>query len=766
MHKASEAAHAAVPRIGELAFCRYDLKPEAIKRVLKAQNGAGASRRFGEIAQELTLLDSGQVEQLLTIQRAYANGLSAESNGTPLPEPNRANPVDTEFVSELGSIVKEINSSHKLRRTLDNVLKVSRKWVRADYGLVAIRDSENDVLRIESMTEVDLLDEFRHRQHHVLSLFEGEASIAKHVAETKSPYVCPNVLSDDEQYYLQMWRDVRSNITVPMLDRQESLIGVLVLESREVGAFSEFDQERLKLLANLASVAIKQAWEYEKQESERNLLFDVARQYSEIHQGLIVEDSNKVLQDLLKLCFSKTGARNGFVALMDDIEQTLDIAHIEGPHLLPEDQRPQRVEVGRGITGRVAATGVPLLVNDVALEPDFVPFFAGIASELAVPIKYYGRVIGVLNVESRQKNAFTRRDLETFFALADQCAPLLREAQFFEFTQEKFGEGINLVGASRKMNALRQMIMRAARSDASVLLEGESGTGKEFIAKNLHFNSRRRLHDFEALNCINTQADLIESELFGHVKGAFTGAYADKLGIFELAHKGTVFLDEIGDLQFDLQGKLLRVLQEGTFRRVGDSRVQKVDVRIIAATNKPLERLVEEGKFREDLFYRLNVVPLSLPPLRQRREDIPLLAKHFVGKYAKKEKLPLESVESFFDEEALCILWRQGWRGNIRELENFVYRLIIFSDLVPVTADEVTRVCEMFGMEVETKIATRRGDVYSEVCMALQATAFNGRLNKAKAARYLGWDSNTLYEKMRRLKISDRSIDFAPAGSV
>ncbi|MEQ8765433.1 MAG: sigma 54-interacting transcriptional regulator [Planctomycetota bacterium] len=762
MPKANEAGLAVVPKIGELAFCRYDLPPEAIRRVLEAQRASREPRRFGELAQELSLLESDQVEELLHIQRQCARGVFGSTNGVGASDHS----VDDEFISELGSIVKEINSSHKLRRTLVNVLKVSRKWVQADYGLVAIRDSESDVLRIESMTDEDLIEAYRDRQKQVLSLnADGSPSIAKHVAETKAPYICPNVLSEDEPYYLQMWKDVRSNITVPMLDRQESLIGVLVLESREVGAFGELDKERLRLLANLAAVAIMQAWEYEKQESERNLLFDVARQYSEIHQGLVVQDTTKVLQDLLRLCFSKTGARNGFVALLDETEQGLDIAYVEGPHLLPEAKRPRKVEVGLGITGRVAASGVPLLVNDVSSEPDFVPFFEGIASELAVPIKYYGRVIGVLNVESRQKNAFTNRDLETFHALADQCAPLLREAQFFEFTQQMFGEGINLVGASRKMNELRQMITRAARADASVLLEGESGTGKEFIAKNLHFNSRRRLHNFEALNCINTSADLIESELFGHVKGAFTGAYADKIGLFELAHKGTIFLDEIGDLQFDLQGKLLRVLQEGTFRRLGDSRVQKVDVRVIAATNKPLEKLVAEGKFREDLFYRLNVVPISLPPLRQRREDIPLLARHFVGKYARKENFALESVDDFFEEDALCILWRQNWKGNIRELENFVYRLIIFANTLPVSADEVIRVCEMFGMTALPKIPTRRGDVYSEICMALQATAFNGRLNKAKGARFLGWDSNTLYEKMRRLDITERSFDFPGNGT-
>ena len=238
-----------------------------------------------------------------------------------------------------------------------------------------------------------------------------------------------------------------------------------------------------------------------------------------------------------------------------------------------------------------------------------------------------------------------------------------------------------LVGHSPPMEKVYDMIEKIADTDSTVLISGESGTGKELVAKTIHYNSSRAQGAFVPLNCAAIPKDLLESELFGHEKGAFTGAINARMGRFELAHKGTLFLDEVGELDPSLQVKLLRVLQEREFERIGSVKTIKVDVRILAATNKDLERVTKEGKFREDLFYRLNVIPLHLPSLRKRVEDIPLLIDHFTHEFAKKRKRdPLK-----FSAEAMDCIMRYRWPGNVRELENLLERLTILT-----SGDEIT----------------------------------------------------------------------------
>lgn len=233
----------------------------------------------------------------------------------------------------------------------------------------------------------------------------------------------------------------------------------------------------------------------------------------------------------------------------------------------------------------------------------------------------------------------------------------------------------NLIGKSEGMQDIYAKIEQVADSRTTVLITGESGTGKELVAKAIHYNSSRRDRPFVALNCAALPETLIESELFGHEKGSFTDATARRVGQFELAHTGTLFLDEIGDLSAVTQAKLLRVIQEREFTRIGGVQPIKVDVRIVAATNKNLDELVRKGQFREDLYYRINVISLYLPPLRERSEDIPLLAKHFLQKRLEEEKRP--TIE--FGKEALELLSRYSWPGNVRELENFVEQAFIWS---------------------------------------------------------------------------------------
>jgi DNA-binding NtrC family response regulator len=247
--------------------------------------------------------------------------------------------------------------------------------------------------------------------------------------------------------------------------------------------------------------------------------------------------------------------------------------------------------------------------------------------------------------------------------------------------QEKYGFH-NIVGKSKKMQEIYRIIAKVAMTDSTVLITGQSGTGKELIARAIHFNSPRREKQFVPVDCAVLSENLLESELFGHVRGSFTGAVTTKPGLFEVADGGTVFLDEVGNISLSIQAKLLRVLQEREFTPVGGTKAKKVDIRLIAATNKDLEKMIKEEVFREDLYYRLNIVPLYLPALKERQEDIPLLAVHFLKKYAEEMGKAIKG----FTPEAMERLMRYPWPGNVRELENVVERTVVMID------DEMVRV--------------------------------------------------------------------------
>ncbi len=248
----------------------------------------------------------------------------------------------------------------------------------------------------------------------------------------------------------------------------------------------------------------------------------------------------------------------------------------------------------------------------------------------------------------------------------------------------------NLIGASVKMTEIHTLIQRVAETEATVLITGESGTGKELVARSVHYNSKRRGKPFVSINCAALPESLLESELFGYEKGSFTGAMASKMGLLELAHEGTFFFDEIGEISMQVQAKLLRVLQEREIRHVGGLQDIKVDIRILAATSKDLKTQVQKGLFREDLFYRLNVVPIHLPPLRERREDIPVLVKHFLAFYSQKHGLP-QAME--IEEQALdCMTSSCHWAGNIRELENAVERAIMFADNGKIRLEQIRKI--------------------------------------------------------------------------
>ncbi len=308
----------------------------------------------------------------------------------------------------------------------------------------------------------------------------------------------------------------------------------------------------------------------------------------------------------------------------------------------------------------------------------------------------------------------------------------------------------NIITKSSKMQRVIELIKVVAKSNATVLITGETGTGKELVARAIHSQSYRRDKSFVAVSCAALPESLLESELFGHEKGAFTGAYTQKKGKFEIANKGTLLLDEIGDMSTNIQVHLLRVLEEKEFTRVGGNELIKVDVRVVSATNKEPEKAVANGQFREDLYYRLNVVSIQLPPLRERREDIPLLAEHFLKKFA------LENQKKFvgFSPETTEFLLRYDWPGNVRELENAIERAVILAN------SSLVEIADLSHQSLALAYSALPGKSLKEIekdhiCGILSET----RGNYSEAARILGITRMTLYNKLREYRLNVKKID-------
>lgn len=324
---------------------------------------------------------------------------------------------------------------------------------------------------------------------------------------------------------------------------------------------------------------------------------------------------------------------------------------------------------------------------------------------------------------------------------------------------------IVIVGKSEAIQRIHSLIDKLSKTDSTVLIMGESGTGKELVARMIHQKSSRASRPFVPVNCAAIPSELLESELFGHEKGAFTGAVSSRAGRFELANDGTIFLDEIGDMPVHLQVKILRVLQEKSFERVGSTRPINVNVRIIAATNKNLETEVKEGRFREDLFWRLNVVPVVIPPLRDRKEDIPLLCEYFISKFSEKFGYSLR-----FQPEVMEVFYNYNWPGNVRELENLIERLYVLNDGNVVRVEDIPEKIKFSEKSFAASLIPEDLNPFSsgidlneilreyEKKLILHALNLHGWV-KSRAAKYLNINRTTLIEKMKRLGIKDEEAN-------
>jgi formate hydrogenlyase transcriptional activator len=420
------------------------------------------------------------------------------------------------------------------------------------------------------------------------------------------------------------------------------------------------------------------------------------------------------------------------------------------------------------VIGKAFATGKPLVLR-TAIElsgPEHdLAFAEGIESCCCLPLICRSRTLGVLTLGWRDENAFNSEDIEFLMRVAGQVAMAIENALAYreiaelkdrlaqeklylegEIRSEADFEGI--IGQSSALRHVLQLVETVAASDSTVLLLGETGTGKELIARALHDRSRRKDRTLIKLNCAAIPTGLLESELFGHERGAFTGAITQKTGRLELADQGTLFLDEVGDIPLEVQPKLLRALQEREFERLGSTRTKKVDVRMVAATNRDLQQMVAEKQFRSDLYYRLNVIPIRIPPLRERPEDIPLLVRYFAQKYARRTQKSIKSISA----ASMRNLARWHWPGNVRELENLVERAVVLSRVekleisVPELAD---------GSMSTAAAALDKFDKQDTIVRVLKET--KGRVGGPDgAAARMGLKRTTLITRMKKLGIDPR----------
>lgn len=574
---------------------------------------------------------------------------------------------------------------------------------------------------------------------------------------------------------------VRSGCCVPLVFREKCL-GVLSVGSSREGAFAASDQELLSAVASFLALAIDDMQNHERLDLSQT---ELAQRHArlqlllEINKALVTKlDIREVFQEISACLRRLTRHLYSQIVLYDPHTQQLVIRAVDFPggKGLIHEGLAVPPETPAGMTfARVQALLVTELTRDRFPSDVTDEMLAeGVRSVCLTPLVSHKRVLGVLSIGRGEGGAFTTADLDILVAVANQAAIAVENAlaveQIAELNRRLTTENVyleeeirdikeftNIVGESPVLKRVLKQVEIAAPTDATVLLMGETGTGKELLARAIHDLSTRRDAAFIKLNCSAIPTGLLESELFGHEKGAFTGALTEKIGRLELAHQGTLFMDEVGDLPLELQPKLLRVLQDGEFERLGGTKTIYTDVRVVAATNRDLAEMIADSDFREDLYYRLNVFPITLPSLRERADDIPVLIRFFVEKYARQMKKRITTIP----DSVTRTLASWPWPGNVRELQNFLQRAVILSQgpaLEIATALEIAPDDrEMASKRAKTADSTLRAAEKEHILNVLRET--KGVIGTPQgASAKLGLKRTTLYAKMRKLGITRRDF--------
>ena len=680
-------------------------------------------------------------------------------------------------------VLLEINNAIVSHLDLVEVLKAIsnclRREIKHDFAGLALYDPERHELRLHALDFPP--DQNFLEKGQLIPLVGTPASLA---FSTRKPVLRHR--PDFEEFpsdimKLAYARGIRSGCAVPLICH-DKIVGSMVVASLRESAFTEHDVELLTQIGVQAAIAVVNAQNFEKARLAQQ---QVTQERD--HTRLLLEVNNAVVShlDLRGLLKSISASLRrivphdaAFVTILDSTGNALRVQALdlhtpkEGPFdegiVVPVEGTPE----GEAILSR----GI-VLVKHLADLARFSPSLVqratelGIKSGCAVPLIAHDRPLGALSMVRFHETAFTEEDAKllnqcaTQIAIAVENALTYREIEALKdrlaqeklYLEDEIRSEFNfeeIIGQSPALRKVLQLVDTVAASDSTVLLLGETGTGKELIARAVHEHSRRKARTFVKLNCAAIPTGLLESELFGHEKGAFTGAISQKIGRLELADQGTLFLDEVGDIPIEIQPKLLRALQEREFERLGSTHTKKVNVRLVAATNRDLEKMIGAREFRSDLYYRLNVFPIRIPPLRERPDDIPLLVRYFAEKFARQMQKQIESVPA----ATLSQLQAWHWPGNVRELENLIERSVILTSgpalQVPLTELRPSISAPAAAASPRSSAPTRLDDTEREHIIKVLRETRGILAGPNGAASRLGLKRTTLQYKMKKLGIT------------
>jgi formate hydrogenlyase transcriptional activator len=696
---------------------------------------------------------------------------------------DRSEPLPEAGYQALRKVSRAIAAHHDVKKLFRSLADELRPVVNFVFLRVFLYDEQRHLMRLH-------VSEAPGQPAEPFSEFPPEGTAVGWVYDQQQPLVIPDL--DKETRFPRLHGilkeyGIRSHVTFP-LTTAHGRLGTFAVGSDHLDAYSEEDCRFLALVADQIAVAIDDALhlqalqstqgELEKRNQRLQLLLDVNNSIA----------SNLELRDLL-LAISANVRR---VMQADFVGVALPDPDAGGAlrgyaYESTEGRGPRRPQFlnDRSAPAIAFRTGRSAVLHASALEdlPQGDEFRQlGMQEGCSLPLISRGRVLGSLDLGRMREAAFTEDEIEFLTQIANQVAiavdnalaygqiadlknELAREKLYLESEIRSEMNFADIIGNSPAIRAVLGQVETVAPSDSTVLLLGETGTGKELMARAVHERSKRHSHAFVKLNCAAIPMGLLESEMFGHEKGAFTGAVAQRIGRFELAHGGTIFLDEIGEIPLELQPKLLRVLQEREFERLGSSRTLRSDARLIAATNCDLQGMVDEKKFRADLYYRLNVFPVFIPPLRERQDDIPMLVSHFTQLFAHRVNKKIETVST----ETMNALVRYSWPGNIRELQNVIERAVLISNgpvLKVPPADLKSRIAaESPVRSVAVPAPKEDAPPMRDVLEDVERKQILAALEQSRgvvagpngAAARLGLKRSTLQLRMKKLAISSRS---------
>lgn len=684
-------------------------------------------------------------------------------------------------------LIMVVDDNESMLQTLKYILEDEGYAVQlSPNGKTAIENFNNDVYTVILdiiMPEIDgfkVFEELKKKNQYCPIIFQtghveehSRDNIRKnfrpyaYVIKGQDPDQLLDTLAGAVEYYRNFKENLKLSNELKILNKQ------LMLKTRDLSAANtnihNFNQ-------TLKDTVAKQVKEIARKEEILARIIEIG---NIINSNL---DLNKVLMNVMKISKSMMNAEASILTLFD--EKDANVVHKvtlqKGGNIFKQSFK---LKENRGITKWVIDHKETIIINDAYKDDRFFEKYDEISgfitkTMLCIPFKVKEGVLGVAQVINKKGGKYFQEDDKDIFSiLCTQVALAVKNARLFEELNRakvlKEKENItlrdqliekctfeNIIVKSHKMLELIEMVKKVTNAPYSVLITGESGTGKELIARSVHFNSPWRKGPFNALNCAAVPKDLIESELFGHEKGAFTGATQQKPGLFELSEGGSLFLDEIGDMSMQAQAKILRILQEKELQRIGGAELIKVNVRILAATNKNLQQEIKNGNFREDLYYRLNVVAIHIPPLRERKEDIPLLVDHFLHESNRDMNKHIAQIPP----NILEIFMQYNWPGNIRELKNTVERIVTLSpdDSVEINNDLLPAEMTLSNNIPYYKKYKSIGNMYlaqkqlekDMVTEALEKT----KNNKSQAANLLGISRKVLYEKIQSHGLSNLGI--------